>query len=531
MKTNLTIENLEKLDHKDLVKLVLAQQEELEKLDRRLQHFMEEVADADRRLFGRSSEKFMVEGQLSFFESGDLAYFNEAEAVCDEDSQANPVLSVKHTRPSGKKAVDLSKLEVVKETHYDMSDEEVAEAFGEEGFKRLPDEIIKRYYFVPSKIGIEEIHVGVYAGKKTDTIIKAKYPAYLMRNSLVSPSLEAGIMNAKFVNAVPFYRIEKQMQADGINITRAEMARWTIASADRYLSVFHRFLKERMYTYHVLHADETPVLVNKDDRPAGSKSYMWVYKTGRMYEHPIVLYEYQKTRNASHPREFLKNFSGVCVTDGYQVYHTIEKERDDLKIAGCWAHARRRYDEALKAMSAGDRKKSLAYKALSMIQAIYKVDGTLQDLPPEERREKRQQLVKPLTEAYFAWCHENALKVSEKSKTGKGISYSLNQEEYLKVFLDDPDVSLDNNSAEQSIRSFCIGKKNFVMIDTLSGADASAIVYSIVETAKANNLNVYEYMKHLLTVIPEHMDDTDNNFCEQLLPWSEALPESCHKKK
>ena len=144
---------------------------------------------------------------------------------------------------------------------------------------------------------------------------------------------------------------------------------------------------------------------------------------------------------------------------------------------------------------------------------------------------RRQFTVKPLVEAYFTWCHEHESRISSKNKTGKGIEYSLNQEKYLKVFLDDPYVPLDNNSAEQSIRSFCIGKKNFVMIDTISGAKASAIIYSLVETAKANNLNVYEYMKHLLTVIPNHMDDHNSDFCEKLLPWSDSLPEECKKKK
>src|SRR5699024_6049206 len=132
-------------------------------------------------------------------------------------------------------------------------------------------------------------------------------------------------------------------------------------------------------------ADETPVLVNKDGRPAGAKSYMWVYRTGQMYEgRQIILYEYQKTRNASHPREFLRGFSGICVTDGYQVYHTVEKEREDLKIAGCWSHARRRYDEAVKALPKAKQKDSRAYLALTMIQAIYREEKQLKGLPAEE---------------------------------------------------------------------------------------------------------------------------------------------------
>ena len=153
----------------------------------------------------------------------------------------------------------------------------------------------------------------------------------------------------------------------------------------------------------------------------------------------------------------------------------------------------------------------------------------LKELSAEERQNRRQLSVKPLVEAYFTWVRENISKVPEKSKTHEGFSYCLNQEKYLKVFLDDGEVPMDNNAAEQSIRGFCIGKKNWVMIDTIAGAKSSAIIYSIAETAKANNLKPYEYFEYLLTEIPKHMDDTDRSFCEDLLPWSPTLPEHCRK--
>ena len=337
-------------------------------------------------------------------------------------------------------------------------------------------------------------------------------------------------MNAKYVNAVPLYRQEQEFGRCGLHISRQNMANWTIQCADRYLAVLYDCLHEKLYGYHVLQADETPVLVNKDGRPAGAKSYMWVYRTGRMYtERQIVLYEYQKTRNASHPREFLKDFNGVCVTDGYQVYHTIECEREDLRIAGCWSHARRRFDEAVKALPKQKQKDSRAYLALTMIQAIYREEKQLKDLPAGERRNRRQLSVKPLVEAYSAWVRENLPKVPQKSKTWEGFNYSLNQEKYLKVFLDDGEVPMDNNAAEQSIRGFCIGKKNWVMIDTIAGAKSSAIIYSIAETAKANNLKPYDYFEYLLTEIPKHLDDTGRSFLDDLLPWSPGLPANCRK--
>ena len=211
----------------------------------------------------------------------------------------------------------------------------------------------------------------------------------------------------------------------------------------------------------MIHADETPVRVSKEDRTEGRLHYMWVYRTGRMAsDEQIILYEYQPSRNASHPREFLKGFQGICVTDGYQVYHTIEKEREDLRIAGCWAHARRRFDEAVKALPKSSRKQSLAYRALVQIQAIYREENKLKDLEPEERLEHRRLMVCPLVDAYFAWVKESQEKVPAKGKIAGGFRYSIDQERYLRVFLEDGEVPMDNNAAEQAIRGFCIGKKN-----------------------------------------------------------------------
>lgn len=532
MASKYTEEQLNSLDRETLARLFLSQQEQLENIDHTLQLVLEQMADLKRHRFGRSSEKHETEGQVSFMEvDGKIVFFNEPEAVAAEESTEEPE-NVSRTRPKkkqGKREEDLDGIPVVVVEH-SMTDGELEDKFGKDGWKQLPDEVYRRYRFTPAKIEVEEHHVKVYAGKETEEVIKAPHPQTLLRGSLVSPSLEAAVINAKYVNAVPLYRQEQEFERYGLHISRQNMANWTIQCADRYLAVLYDYLHEKLYGYHVLQADETPVLVNKDGRPAGSKSYMWVYRTGRMYtERQVVLYEYQKTRNASHPREFLKDFNGVCVTDGYQVYHTIEGEREDLRIAGCWSHARRRFDEAVKALPKAKQKDSRAYLALTMIQAIYREEKQLKDLPAEERKNRRQLSVKPLVEAYFTWVRENLPKVPQKSKTWEGFNYSLNQEKYLKVFLDDGEVPMDNNAAEQSIRGFCIGKKNWVMIDTIAGAKSSAIIYSIAETAKANNLKPYDYFEFLLTEIPKHLDDTDRSFLDDLLPWSPSLPENCRK--
>ena len=425
----------------------------------------------------------------------------------------------------------MSGLPVKRIDHY-LSEAELTAEFGEKGWKQLPDEISKRYHFVPAKVEVEEHHIGVYASKVDEHMVKASHPKALLHGSPVSSTLAASIMNSKYVNAVPLYRTEKEFERYGLSINRKNMAHWMIRLAEEYLGILYDYLHQKLYEYHVIQADETPCLVNKDGRPAGSKSWMWVYRSGYLYqEEQIVLYEFQKTRNTSHLREFLKNYSGICVTDGYQVYHTLEKEMEDLTIAGCWVHGRRRFDEALKVIPKEARSKSTAYLVMKQIQAIYREEGKLQELSPVERLQQRQLVVKPLVDALFVYLKKTNGDVSSKNKLGEAYGYMLNQEKYLRVFLTDGEVPIDNNASERAIKGFCIGKKNWQMIDTISGAKASAIIYSIAETAKANNLKPYEYFEHLLSVIPEHMEDTDTKFLENLLPWSEALPKNIRKPK
>lgn len=527
-----TEEQLKQFDKETLIKLFLTTQDQLEKIDIKLQLVLEQLAVSNHNRFGRSSEKMVLDNQIAFMEvDGKFVFFNEAEAVAaaTEYNEDEPVKKTHPKRIKGKRAQVISNIPKVEVLHM-MTEEELISEFGKNGWYQLEDEIYNRYRFTPAKIEIEEHHVGIYRSKKDNHFKKAEHPAYLLRNSLASSTLVAGIINAKYVNAVPLYRQEQEFSRYGVEISRREMAHWTILCAERYLSMLYDRMHKELYDYHVLQADETPVRVKKENRTEGFLHYMWVYRTGKMYkDKPIILYEYQPSRNTSHPREFLKNFKGVCVTDGYQVYHTLEEESEDLTIAGCWAHARRRFDEAIKALSKARRKDALAYLALKQIQAIYREEDKLADETAEERLQQRQLIIKPMVDAYFAWVKENINKVPSKGKTHNGFTYSINQEKYLRVFLEDGEVPIDNNTAEQSIRSFCIGKKNWVMIDTIAGAESSAIIYSIAETAKANKLKPYDYFEHLLSEIPNHMNDKDLSFLEDLLPWSEQLPKRCRK--
>jgi len=542
MAVKFTEEQLNTFDKSLLIQLLVDQQEQNEKLtnelhdlNEKMQLVIEQLTLSNKKRFGTSSEKMAVDNQICFYEKdGTICFFNESEAVCDfsveEPDDLEPKPSKKKKR-SGKKEEDISGLPVNVISHYLTEDELTAE-FGENGWKQLPDMITKRYHFTPAKVEVDEHHVGVYASKSDGHMVKADHPKPLLHGSLVSSSLAAAIINGKYVNAVPLYRMEQEFTRYGLSIPRKNMANWMIRLGEEYLGVLYDCLHQKLYDYHVIQADETPVLVNRDGRPAGSKSYMWVYRSGHMYEDkPIVLYDYHETRNSSHPREFLKDFSGICVTDGYQVYHTIEKERQNLRIAGCWVHARRKFDEALEVLPKEQRKKSNAFLVMSQIQAIYREEGKLKDLTSEERLEQRHLVIKPLVDALFVYLKQQEPTVPKSGQLRKAYTYILNQENYLRVFLEDGDVPMDNNASERAIRGFCIGKKNWQMIDTIHGAKASAIIYSIAETAKANNLKPYDYFEYLLSEIPNHMDDRNNSFLEDLLPWSTNLPERIRKTK
>ena len=525
-----TEEQLNKLDKELLISLFLGMQDQMEELTKQTEALNEKMQLMMEQLI---LSKLEDPNQIRFMEvNGTIVFFNEAEAVCDLETPEPEELELKKVRPkkqAGKRTTDLSDLPVQRVDHY-LTEEELTAEFGKNGWKQLPDMISRCYQFIPAKVEVEEHHIGVYSSKVDEHMVKAPHPQNLLRGSLVSPSLAAAIINGKYVNAVPLYRLEKEFERYGLAIPRQNMANWMIRLGEGYLGIMYDYLHSLLYEYHVIQADETPVLVNKDGRPAGSQSWMWVYRSGFMQqERQIILYEYQKTRNASHPRKFLKDYTGICVTDGYQVYHTLEKEREDLRIAGCWVHCRRRFNDALEMVPKAHQKESVLYLIMNQIRAIYREEGKLSDLSSEDRITQRQLVVKPLVDAFFAYLKQISSKTPQNGKVKEAFTYALNQERYLRVFLEDGDVPIDNNASERAIRGFCIGKKNWEMIDTINGATSSAIIYSIAETAKANNLKPYDYFEYLLTEIPKHEDDTNTDFLEALLPWSATLPEHIRK--
>ena len=321
------------------------------------------------------------------------------------------------------------------------------------------------------------------------------------------------------------------------------MSNWILKFGVLFQPLWDR-MREELLALPVTQCDETPTLVTHGDPALGekpllsSKSYMWVHRSGEFYkDKPIILYEFQTGRHHDHPKEFYKDYHGVLVTDGLNQYHLVAKKLEGVINANCWAHARRDFADACKALgpTSPGMKTCVAHQALELIAGIYAADESLKDLSSEERHKQRQIKVKPLVEAFFAWVRKqlNNKTVLPKGKTADGLNYCINQEEYLRVFLDCGDVPIDNSASERAIRPFCVGKKNWVLHNTTKGARASAIMYSISETAKANNLKPYEYFKHLLSELPNRTDNDGNidpSGLDDLLPWSQTLPEACYKR-
>jgi transposase len=511
------------------------QNEQLIKQTARLE---EDMAVLVQQRFGHKTEKTAsIPGQL-VLDPDKMCILNEAEVITEnlfvpEPYEDEVIPARKRTKQKGKREEDLKDIPTVVIEHT-IPEDRLSELFPA-GYHRLPDEIYHELAFIPSSFEDHEHHIAVYAGKKSDSVVKADKPERLLSNSLLTPSFAAAIINAKYVNAVPINRISEEFKRNGVNVSRQVMANWMIRMGERYLSLIYDAMHEELLKNRLIHCDETPFVVTEDRETRGpnAKSYMWVYHaTGKYGTPPIFLYEYQPTRKTDHPREFLRNYKGILMTDGYQVYHTLEKERpDELKVAGCWAHAKRHFAEVTKAVGTKTANGMIADEANKRIAAIYHVDNMCRDKSDPEKLSNRQKSVKPLVDAFFVWVKTVHPEIDQSSKTGRALGYCLHQELYLRAFLENPVIPLDNNDAERSIRTFCVGKHNWHIADSSNGAAASGVIYSITQTAIANGLNVFHYLSYLFEEMPKHMKEKSTAFVKDLLPWSDQLPEICQNPK
>ena len=444
-------------------------------------------------------------------------------------------------RPKGKRAVDLSGIKTTVESHY-LEENTLMERFPK-GWHQLEDEVYKELKRIPASYEVVEHHIGVYAGNGDNSkIIRGEAPKRLLNHSILTPSLAASVFTAKYVNAVPLNRISEGYGYDGIHISRQVMAGWMIKLYQYYLEPVHRMMKSELFRSGIIHCDESPFKMTgeKEEGDPKSKDYMWVYHSpGKGDCHPVYLYEYDNGSRAGYViGDYLKGYTGILVTDGYQSYHTLQKDRaDEIKVAGCWAHARRKYADILKAagnkssMTAGQK---VADEAVKRIAAIYHTDNMYKGTSPKEILDNRQQSVKPLVDAYFAWVKETLANpgLDQSSAIKAALNYSLNQEQYLRTFLTEQEVPLDNNDAERSIKKFCVGKHSWHIIESKNGAKASAMMYSIAETAKVNGLNPFEYFQYLMDQLKEYpRNNVPEDKLAELMPWSETLPDCCKQLK
>jgi hypothetical protein len=343
---------------------------------------------------------------------------------------------------------------------------------------------------------------------------------------MASASLVASIIEQKYVQSVPLYRQEQHLGRQGISLSRQTMSNWVLDTAEQWFQPLYRRMREHLLKRDILHADETTLQVLKEpDRPAESKSYMWMYRTGRDGPH-IVLYEYQTTRAGKHPKKFLEDFRGFLHTDAYSGYFNLP----NVVSVGCWAHARRAFNEALEALPKELRNTHVAsMDGLDFCNRLFAIEKKLHDVTDEERYEGRLQLSVPVLGEFHAWLKKQKAQATPQSYFGKAVTYCLNQWQELNAFLLDGRLELDNNRAERSIKPFVIGRKNFLFSNTPKGAKGSAIIYSIVETAKENKVNVSTYLPWLLERLP-NIDIKDGTVLDTCMPWSLSLPDEMRLK-
>jgi transposase len=344
-------------------------------------------------------------------------------------------------------------------------------------------------------------------------------PKPVIEKGLASPSAVAYVMDKKFVEGVPLYRQEQHYARLGIELSRSVLSNWMLKGSE-WLELIYARLRQKLLEQGILHADETTIQVLKEvGRAAESESFMWLYRTGCIGP-PIVLFEYQPTREGKHPRKFLTGFKGYLHVDGYPGYHDIP----NVTLAGCWAHVRRKFDEALKGLSPKLRKTggTKAREALEQINQLFSIEREVKSLSPEGRLKARDLRSRPIVEGFRRWLDEVKPSVLPKSLFGAAVKYSCNQWQKLIRFLEDGRIEISNNLAERSIKPFVIGRKNWLFANTPRGARASAVIYSIVETAKENKLNPYAYLNHLFEKLP-NLDSVANEALDSLLPWNVNL--------
>lgn len=465
--------------------------------------------------FGSKSEKTKIlDNQLNFF--------NEPE-VCADPEETEPIakISKKGISVRERKVREDALKDLPVEIHeYELPDDEMTCPQCNHALKKIGSQFVRDIIkYIPAQIAVERLMQNSYEcpcckGTEHPFIRKATVPTSFMPHSLASAGSVAEVVTQKYINSVPLYRQEDIWKNLGIELSRATMANWVIYGAENYLKPIADKLKESLLARDILHVDETTVQVLKEDgKKPETKSYMWVYRSGNDGRKPIVIYDYKPSRDGNIPKEFLKNFNGYLHTDGYAGYNKVK----GVTRCGCWAHLRRKFVEAETAAKGED---GYAKTGIAYCDRLFYIEDQLKELPRDERYRRRLEEEKPLIDEFWDWIYKSVHAVLPKTKIGKAIAYAINQKPYMENYLSDGRCSISNNAAENAIRPFTVGRKNWLFCDTPKGADASAVIYSIVETAKANGINVRDYLEYLFTVMPTENWRKDPDILDNLTPCS-----------
>lgn len=517
--------DLRNLSQEELIKMINEKDKKIELLTEQLNWYTQQIKLQQKKLFGSSSEKTVLPDQISLFDEIEI----ESTPIKTEPKLEE--VTYKRKKKNNKRGIDISSLPAVTKI-YDLENKNCPDCG--EPLRKIGENIRKELVYYPARYEVIEHVQYVYTCDKCEEdslksrIFKADMKAPVIYKSFASSSLLSYIIDNKFNKALPLYRQEVMFNQIGLKLSRQTMANWMIKLYNEYFKRMTDYMHRILLQSEYLHADETTnQVLNVPDQKPTTKSYMWVYKTGRSEDKQIVHFIYENTRGHEHARRHLEGYHNILQTDGYQAYDKL----DNIRHMGCWAHCRRKYSEALDSAPSGtDLKRTASYRLLHKINKLFTLEKKLADKSYEEIKETRQKEAKPIIDDFFKDVKECAKVAVDKTKLSQALTYSINQEENLRLYLEDGRIEISNNRAENSIRPFCVGRRNWLFSNTVKGAEASAAIYSLVETAKLNNLKPYDYFEYLLTVLTE-IDINDDKELEKIMPWSKSLPENIYLTK
>ena len=488
---------------------------ENEELKRQNAWLEEQLRLYRKKLFGSKSKKASEEviEQLSFL-------FDEAEVIATEEREDEaPVVEVRtHERKKSGSAKDIVPDDIPVETveHHLPKEELACPQCGEE-MQVIGKEVKETLVFKPAEAYLRRDIYYTYACQqcdKTDTqtpVVKTPKVPSVIPGSYASAEAVAHIAVQKFVMCAPLYRQELDWNRKHIQISRQTMANWLIRCANDWLTPIYDELHAELLRQDVIQSDETPIQVlHEDGKTAQSKSSIWLYRTSGYAEHSIVLYEYRPSKESKHPKQFLEGFHGYLQTDGASYYNGVE----DVTHVGCWAHLRRKFEDARTAVSKGQRS-TTAEQGVAYCTKLFELEKAFRDLTPEERKKRRLEQAKPVLDEVLAWSETR--RAAPKTKLGEALTYLRNQWSELNHYLLDGRLELSNNRAERSIKPFVMSRKNFLFANTSRGAQSSAVIFSLIETAKENGLDPYRYLTWVLTEAPIRAKSQEN-WANELTP-------------